>query len=88
MTHRTDRVWLPGNYARCTPSQPCPRKPNCARYMAALPPHGAVMADYSLTCTSFWCPGYIHLGLAAALEEGERQAGKGGKTVRPAPEGI
>ena len=46
MTHRTDRVFLPADVARCEPTKPCGKKDHCARYMAAVR-SPAVMGDFS-----------------------------------------
>lgn len=54
MTHRTDRICLAPTEARCEPRNGCTIKDSCARYLAALPPSGAKLADFSLIgCVSY-----------------------------------
>lgn len=41
--HRTDRVYMPDDEARCEPLNPCHDKLRCARYMAAIPARNATL---------------------------------------------
>lgn len=59
MTHRSDRVYLADDVARCAPSQPCAAKERCARYMAAIPQRGASFGDFSISLVSGVCPCYM-----------------------------
>lgn len=56
MTHRLDTIPLPADKERCQPKH-CERKMTCARYLAAIPKHGASMADFSNGV--IWCMAYI-----------------------------
>ena len=44
---RTDRVYLAPSEPRCAPKA-CSQQSTCARRLAALPPTGASIADFSL----------------------------------------
>ena len=59
MTHRLDTIPLPADKARCHPKA-CSQKMTCARYLAAIPKHGAAMQDFSLGA-GVWCMAYISL---------------------------
>ncbi len=48
MSHRRADVWLPAEEARCVPSRRCDRVWTCGRYLAAIPAHGGVIADFAL----------------------------------------
>jgi hypothetical protein len=61
---RSDRVRLPADVARCEPSQHCPMRSHCARYMAAIPAHGASMMDGSLD--PFWTPAFCVYYISAS----------------------
>jgi hypothetical protein len=61
---RSDRVQLAAAVARCEPSQHCPMRSHCARYMAAIPMHGASMMDGSLD--AFWTPAFCVYYIPAA----------------------
>jgi hypothetical protein len=65
MTHRSDRVKLGADKARCEPAA-CNRKETCARYMAAFPAHGASVTDFSKSPMGLWCMSFIGLQQAAA----------------------
>lgn len=60
MTHRTDRVWLANDVARCEPANKISNCSSCGRYLAAIPPMGSV-ADFSLSHSIFapYCPHYL-----------------------------
>ena len=66
MTHeRSDRIRLPYDIARCEPATPGFAAHRCARYMAAIPPHGGVMEDFTARsgaagCSAL-CSGYKDL---------------------------
>jgi hypothetical protein len=58
--HRSDRVWLANDTARCEPSAPGQAAHRCARYLAALPQFNAWLEDFSLReqgCTPL-CQGF------------------------------
>lgn len=69
MTHRSDRVYLDPNEARCEPRNGCQIKDNCARYLAALPPAGAKLADFSL----IGCVSYLSVSDAASKKPEARK---------------
>lgn len=58
---RTQRVVLAADVARCEPSQHCPMRTHCARYVAALPPSRALMMDGTLDArwSPAGCPHYM-----------------------------
>ena len=58
---RTARVYLDPSQPRCEPSRHCTLRNHCARYVAALPDHGAVMCDHSIepTFNSVMCVHYV-----------------------------
>ena len=60
MTHRTERVWLANDIARCEPSHKISNCQTCGRYLAAVPPMGS-MADFSLSISMFapYCANYL-----------------------------
>lgn len=45
--HRSDRIWLDNDTARCDPSAPGQAAHRCVRYLAALPKKGAALDDFS-----------------------------------------
>lgn len=62
----TDRVFLPADVARCSPLHRCVRKATCARFLAPIPAHGGVVADFtqgshaaSATGGTWLCLNYI-----------------------------
>lgn len=61
IVERTDRVYLDPSIDRCDPSQHCPMRSHCARYVAALPPANASMQDFSLhqKWSPAYCPAYV-----------------------------
>lgn len=59
--HRSDRVWLANDTARCEPSAIGQAAHRCARYLAAAPAQYAVFADFSIQaagCTPL-CDGFM-----------------------------
>jgi hypothetical protein len=43
---------LADSEARCRPSQDCPQQWKCARRLACIQPHNAIVVDYSITFVS------------------------------------
>ncbi len=63
MTHRTARVYLDPDEARCEPpAGKCTRKPGCGRWMAAYPARGLKLADFTADVNTWreaTCSGFV-----------------------------
>jgi hypothetical protein len=83
MTHRTDRIHLPADVARCEPAGDCPLKHDCKRYMAAVPQYGSMIgADLPPPMFLFGpCPFHLPLSLKTGTI-------KPAKKAKPAVKGM
>jgi len=64
VTPRSPRIYLGADVARCEPGRHCPMRGHCARYMAELPPAGAILMDG--TMDPRWSPAFCPAYLSAA----------------------
>jgi hypothetical protein len=83
MTHRSDRVILAAEIARCEPQHPCDRKNKCARYLAAIPAKGASMIGAGLPLRIWYvspCAYFKEIGAQTAREVP--------RVIKPAVKGI
>lgn len=75
MSHRTDRVFLAGDVARCEPQHHCKLRDACKRYLAALPPCHAIMigAAMPVSWAGVYCTYHIPLSDAKVDAEPKRK---------------
>jgi hypothetical protein len=74
MTHRTDRIHLPADVARCEPSNNCGVKHDCKRYMAAIPQYGRMIGADMPPPFFLGCPMYLPLSLKTGTIQPAKKA--------------